>query len=378
MADPTDSTWDWKTGVLANLLITGVLGYMAVLHKWAPDFYYMSVQEDEYIEWSTYCAFAFAAAAWLLATWRGRGWGRRLPWFTAGLALFCLFVAGEEISWGQRLLAYRPPAYFLEHNFQQELNVHNVISTDLRKLSLRTIIGGYGIVLPLLAAIPPIGLLLRRLGIHVPTPWLIPSFAAALAAYVEYPWKYTGETVELMVGLCFLFASLHHLRKTNAVPAGFRRQPWVSVTIAWALVMALGATNAAAARVHRSEDPARIEAAKIELEALRRDFLWMASGRSKVFSLSHSLHKRVYTYEQEHGAHRLLRGEFADLVSRGLPEERAEFFLDPWNLPYWINIRSSQRIAFLYSFGPNRRRDSSYTEIRGDDVGVFIVGPQTD
>ena len=376
MATATSSAWNWKSGLLANLLVIGVLAYMGALHEWAPDFYYMSVQEDEYIEWSTYCAFAFAAAAWLLAAWRERGWGRRFPWFATGLALFCIFVAGEEISWGQRLLAYRPPVYFLEHNFQQELNVHNVVSTDLRKLSLKIIIGGYGILLPLVAVFPPSNRLLRRFGIDAPSRWLIPAFAAALAAYVEYPWKYTGETVELMVGLCFLFAALFHLRAANVASGTARHGAWLSITATWIVVMALGAANAAAARVHRSEDPTRIEAAKIELEALRRDFLWMASGKDKAFSMSHSLHKRVYTYERQHGAHRLLRGEFANLVSQGLPEERAEFFLDPWNLPYWINIRSGQRIAFLYSFGPNRRRDSSYTEIRGDDVGTYIVRPE--
>ncbi len=59
-----------------------------------------------------------------------------------------------------------------------------------------------------------------------------------------------------------------------------------------------------------------------------------------------------------------------------LPQERAEFFLDPWNSPYWIRDRcdreTNRRIMFIYSFGPNRRRDSSRTEILGDDIGSFF------
>ena len=48
----------------------------------------------------------------------------------AGLGLFCWFVAGEEISWGQRLLAFQPPEFFLRENFQQELNLHNLLQNE--------------------------------------------------------------------------------------------------------------------------------------------------------------------------------------------------------------------------------------------------------
>jgi hypothetical protein len=43
-------------------------------------------------------------------------------------SIFCLVVAGEEISWGQRLFGLFPPDVFQEHNDQQELNLHNLLS----------------------------------------------------------------------------------------------------------------------------------------------------------------------------------------------------------------------------------------------------------
>ena len=57
---------------------------------------------------------------------------------------------------------------------------------------------------------------------------------------------------------------------------------------------------------------------------------------------------------------------------------RAGYLLDPWNSPYWIRHKCPQgggrrRAVFVYSFGPNRRRDSTAWEIRGDDLGVTIV-----
>ena len=43
-----------------------------------------------------------------------------------GLALLFLFGAGEEISWGQRLLGFETPAAISEVNRQEEFNLHNL------------------------------------------------------------------------------------------------------------------------------------------------------------------------------------------------------------------------------------------------------------
>ena len=40
--------------------------------------------------------------------------------------LFLLFVAGEEISWGQRIMQFSTPKIFQEYNAQQEFNLHNL------------------------------------------------------------------------------------------------------------------------------------------------------------------------------------------------------------------------------------------------------------
>ena len=190
--------------VIANVLVLAVLGYAWFLEARLPDFYYMSVQEDEYIEWASFWAFLLAAVA---AVVKSRGTAG-FPWFLYGLALFCFVVAMEEISWGQRLLGYRPPVYFLEHNFQQEFNFHNVIDTDYRKLALSATIAGYGVLLPLLALVAPLRRLLERIGVVVPPLGLLPLFAATFLMYIVYPFSHSGEWVELMLGLGMLFAVL--------------------------------------------------------------------------------------------------------------------------------------------------------------------------
>lgn len=42
------------------------------------------------------------------------------------LGFICLFAAGEEISWGQRILNINTPDYFMQNNEQNELNIHNL------------------------------------------------------------------------------------------------------------------------------------------------------------------------------------------------------------------------------------------------------------
>jgi len=53
---------------------------------------------------------------------RGMGAGF---WFLILAALF-FFIAGEEISWGQRIFGWATPDWVKEDNLQQETNIHNL------------------------------------------------------------------------------------------------------------------------------------------------------------------------------------------------------------------------------------------------------------
>ncbi len=362
----------WPALVAANLLVFGVFGYVAWIEGNDPDLYRMSVQEDEYLEWATFWAFMAAAVVFGLAAWRRRSEGWRSIWFVAGVSLFCFVVAMEEISWLQRVFDYRPAAYFLEHNFQQEPNFHNVVSTDLRKLSLKLVIGGYGVVLPIVALIPGIAGPLRKLGIEAPPVGLVPSFALAYWLYEAYPWQYSGEVVELLLGFGFLFASL---AAPPVRPPSSRRLA-AAFAAGWVVSMVLGVATAAAARIQSSARLENVDAAEIELEALKADVLRISDPERRRFATRCGVHKRVYSWVEKYDQTTLWEGSFAGLQRQGLAEERARFFIDPWNAPYWIRDRCtrdrSQRAIFVYSFGPNRRRDSSEWEVLGDDVGAII------
>lgn len=357
----------------ANAIVLLTAVYAGAIEVQFPDFYYFSIQEDEYVEWASFWAFMLAAAASLFAARRYRVTEARLPWYFVCLAAFCFLIAMEEISWGQRVLGYRPPVYFLEHNYQQELNIHNVIDTDYRKLVLRLSILGYGVFLPLLALWGTTRRLLDQIGVIAAPAGLMPAFVATFLVYDVYPWSHSGEWVELMLGTGILLSVLPDLRgdraSAKALPGGLPG----GVVIASAATLALGLISSTASRAQRDAHPATLEAAQAEVEAIRRDF---ESGRVRSRC---SIHKRLYTFVVQYDQPNLLRGEFASLKSQGLPEERADFLLDPWNSPYWIRDRcdreTRRRVVFVYSFGPNRRRDSTVLEIKGDDVGAYITPP---
>ena len=223
----------------------------------------------------------------------------------------------------------------------------------------------------------PIRQLLERWGVLSP-PWeLIPSFLAMLWLYQTYPWRFSGEVVELMLGLSILLAALSmwiRIGIVGSLPAtvGFNR-----VVMTFSLITLLGATSAAAANRWLPSDPLKIEAARLETDALRADLLALARREGELAAGKCGLHKRLFTFFEKYDKQELLEGRFADLLREPSATDRARYFVDPWNSPYWIRhdcgADRSNPVVLVYSFGPNRMRDTRRTEIRGDDVGALLI-----
>jgi hypothetical protein len=358
---------------LALLLNGAVLAVIAVL--WVIEdrdslAYYLLVQEDGVLEWAT--VLLLLPAIWLCAK------GMRLhraatdavPWFFAGLLAFCVFFAGEEISWGQRLMAYQPPEYFLEHNSQQELNVHNLFKKHLRtKVLLRGILLLYGIVLPLLNTfVPPAKRLIRRLGIIAPPALLVPAFTAVYLLIKDYPWKYTGEVAECLFALT-LFLSIA-LRVDALQGSTTRLDVRLAATLGSAALLAWVTPGLLGAALHGSDEE-RVARAEAEVGALVDD--WFTHTETEGRPSKCGAHIRVFTWVRKHDLQTFREGEFAGL---NMDDARRRFFLDPWNNPYWIRHvckrkkkkKYTKRI-FVYSFGPDSRRNSTKKKLQGDDVG---------
>jgi hypothetical protein len=317
------------------------------------------MQEDAWVEWATFAAFLLAAVASLSLFGRGRRDGHRWPLVAigrAGLALFCVFVAGEEISWGQRLFGIEPPEVFLAENYQQELNLHNFLK-DRELLSIKLdsrhlvalIAVAYGFVAPVLSRLR----LLR--GLPSPSIVLLPWFGAVALCEVTYPVALGGEACELVLGLLFLADAVLAIERGRAL-APTRKS---LLLLSPALACGLGAVVPPTSDLLQQADPDQVLLARLELTRLC-ETLEAAAGSPGAEDRGARFHKRLYT---------AVRNGYVSLPEPHGAELAQRYFLDPWKNPYWLHVSGDR--AILYSFGPNGRRDTDWSRSSGDgdDLG---------
>jgi len=359
--------------------------------------------EDSIGEWTTFFAFAFAGiigiVALLRAIWRNSDQVLKANqvWFRliiGALSVFCLFAAGEEISWGQRIFGFMPPEIFQEMNFQQELNFHNILE---HVVSPRTVIAiicfGYGVILPGVATY-------RRLHRRSSSPHLTelaaprlslaPWFFLAGAAHWTGPYWPTrmvssAEAVEMVMGLLLLADVVE--KTTLLGDFSFGGSTWVAGLKPFSIltfVVVLGVVvNPLLERFVFGSDPEKVAQARLELTAIGHDLEDNEGVHADVIRSNDLVDSRIfyglrsgwlYFGDQSHFRAAIDAQESTDL------RRRHAYFLDPWNNAYWIRMRGLEPI-FLYSFGPNRRLDTvldyyghvpTEDDLKGDDIGVWI------
>jgi hypothetical protein len=159
----------------------GGLGLLLVYLVSRPSYYWL-LREDHVVEWAQFAMIALSSIVAVAAAVRlGL---RRQPLLAVVLLLVGLcacFLAGEEISWGQRVFALSTPAELASVNAQRELNVHNVQTAGFRLEDLFKVasflmgLGGAGIAF--LQRGPRPALLGRFWETVAPPLFTIPAFA---------------------------------------------------------------------------------------------------------------------------------------------------------------------------------------------------------
>jgi hypothetical protein len=365
---PAHRTARATPSVLAALVAVEVIALaLCVLAGLSERTWATIAQEDGLVEWATFLSF-FVAAGWLVVGVRKKSASVMFKVACLLLAAFCVVVAGEEISWGQRLFGFKPPDVFLERNFQQEMNLHNVLMDERGlgfKLESKHLV--MAIVAGFCGAWP---WLVRRKRFEVfgplaPPLALAPLAVGVIAAQLAYDVELTGEGAELIAGLIFLaFALTAGDRAPRAVVA------WIAGTCVAAVLVTFVFT-----RIVYGSDEEGTHQAQTELAVLAED---IASGATDKL-LGKNVHKRVYTAARDGyvrtAAARYLEGQPspADADARSPRRDRRGYFLDPWNNPYWVHYNKKSRSGAVYSFGPNRRRDVTIRDSSsdpGDDVVV--------
>ena len=113
--------------------------------------------EDGIVEWLTVgglLAGSLVCFNRFIALFKKKNWWFLVVTFVLGILLF--IAAGEEISWGQRILGIKSSEYFLKNNAQGETNIHNLVvnGVKINKLVFSTILIGvlaiYLVIIPIL------------------------------------------------------------------------------------------------------------------------------------------------------------------------------------------------------------------------------------
>jgi hypothetical protein len=172
--------------LLALPLLAVVALVLAVPHPWL---YHFLIDEDHVIEWSQFAAILAASVAFALAArWTLKAGRRSLAVLFLFVAVGAFVVAGEEISWGQRILGFLTPDALRDINHQGEANIHNISSLQ-RVFNLgELLVGLYGFGVPLLWANRTVRTRLRLDRLHL-DPLLIPPLCLATLFFLPFAYR---------------------------------------------------------------------------------------------------------------------------------------------------------------------------------------------
>ena len=167
--------------------------------------------EDGYLEWLTvvalFCGFIFN----LYRCYYFHKSKSIFPLLvTLILAMVCLFGAGEEISWGQRIFNIDSPEFFTANNAQHETNLHNLKlgGVKINKLIFGKLLSSavilYFLIIPVLYwKIGKFKNLLNKFGIPVPR-WY--HAASLLAVFIISELTFSPKKGEILeFGSCWIF-----------------------------------------------------------------------------------------------------------------------------------------------------------------------------
>ena len=148
--------------------------------------------------------------------------GKSITWKIGTLifALLFLFGAGEEISWGQRILDVQSSEFFIENNAQGETNLHNMVvgETKVNKIIFSQLLM---VVMVLYLIVSPVLYRKQEWFKNLVNMFAVPivkwhhtiAFLVATALVVSNTASRTWEVYELVFGAIFLLIFIDPLNK---------------------------------------------------------------------------------------------------------------------------------------------------------------------
>ena len=207
---------EWAAFLAPVAILLTLAGYKLVRGPGDP-FYLLAVREDSFAEGLTALAFLGGCVVSSMIV-KKMYVARRyfLVTYYALISVFCLFVALEEVSYGQRLFGFATPEPVAARNLQKDMTIHNLEAVEALFFKLGPL------VLGLFGMLDLVRLALRRwidprraevLSFMVP-PWFLGSWFAPIALFAVYATFFWGqaalvewqdqEPIEALLALGFL------------------------------------------------------------------------------------------------------------------------------------------------------------------------------
>jgi hypothetical protein len=212
-----------KVEVFVLYLVLGLILFGIMLSRTDPYWFeFTYAVEDGFIEWMTVLpllAAMITSFKRFLKLYKKRSWlfGVTL----LGIAAFSFFAAGEELSWGQRLLGLESSDFFQKNNAQRETNFHNLIvggqSINLLIFSRLLIVVAaiYLLVLPYLYQRSALVFsFINQTGVPVARAYQILAFLLAFALISLCPLGKRAELLEFG-GCCLFFLIVQYPKNRN-------------------------------------------------------------------------------------------------------------------------------------------------------------------
>lgn len=187
------------------LAVVSVTGFVMASRGQVAFMYFL--REDAWVENLTVVFLLISSG---IAIYRAIAYvGMKAPWavfFWAMTAFLFFFAAGEEISWGQRILGIETPEFFMDKNLQNETNLHNLEIKGFKVnkwIFSRLLFAVMGFYLLLLRPLANWSGFFRR---------LVAKFQVPLAR-----WYY----VMVLVGAALVFSPINLLKKSELIEFAF-------------------------------------------------------------------------------------------------------------------------------------------------------------
>jgi len=184
--------WQWKSMAVNPLILTitaaAVFIHVCFLlaYRLAPAFFAYLTKEDGVFEYTQVLFYLLSSILFMTLLTRRDPLPRRI-WLVI-FALGFLFIAGDEMSWGQRIFGFHVKAVE-ELSVQNEFNLHNLGFIRVSPSKMLTIISlSFGVLLPITLALSRTlrTYILDRLQFPAPHPAVVPIFLLSFLWYKAY------------------------------------------------------------------------------------------------------------------------------------------------------------------------------------------------